>query len=56
MRERTEVALLFLMTEHLVKERLSAKEGVVVFPRGRICREWSTGVLLQLELGYYVRS
>jgi hypothetical protein len=51
-----EARLLFLATEYPVKERLCMKDGLVVFPRGRIRREQSASILLQLELGYYIRS
>jgi hypothetical protein len=37
-----------------MKERLSVKEGVVVFPGGRICREQSAGALLPLERGHHI--
>jgi hypothetical protein len=43
------VGLLFLTTEHPVKEKRCAKEGLEMFPGGRIRREQSTGTLLQLE-------
>jgi hypothetical protein len=48
------VGLLLLVTEHPVKEKLCTKEGLVVFPRGRIRSEQSAGTLLLLEWGRHV--
>jgi hypothetical protein len=42
----TRAGLLFLATERPVKEKLCAKEGLAVFPGGRIHREQSAGALL----------